>query len=134
MPEMPALRFALGHDFESFAAEELEIRRRVALPPFRRLARIVLAHAREKQVQQEAEELADRVREAVSAGAFELAEVHPPNPCTLKRLRKKYRYDLLIQTADASDMRRLFNALRHSGALRAKVESMIVDVDPVSLT
>ena len=48
--------------------------------------------------------------------------------------RKKYRYDLLVRTANASDLRRLLGMLRQSGALRAKVESTIIDVDPVSLT
>lgn len=134
MPEIPALKFALKHDFESFATDELEVRGRVSLPPFRRLARIVLAHPRERRAQQEAEGLADRIRSIIETESLEFADVLGPNPCPLKRLRGKYRHDLLIRTANASAMRQLLNTLRRSGTLRAKVESMIVDVDPVSLT
>jgi primosomal protein N' (replication factor Y) len=134
IPNMPALKFALKHDYESFVTEELEVRRRVGLPPFRRLARVVLAHPREERARQEAEALADRVREAIDAASLELADVQGPNPCALSRLRGKYRYDLLIRTANASAMRQLMGSLKESGALRTKAESTIVDVDPVSLT
>ena len=52
----------------------------------------------------------------------------------LSRLRGRYRYDLLLRTANASSMRRLLADLEESKALRTKAESLIIDVDPVSLT
>ena len=134
MPEMPALKFALKHDYDSFVAKEIEFRSRVALPPFRRLARIVLAHARESRVREEAEALVERIGHTMKAEAVDGADLLGPTPCTLKRLRGKYRYDLLIRTPNATSMRQLLNALRRSHTLRTKAESMIVDVDPVSLT
>ncbi|MCH7808556.1 MAG: primosomal protein N', partial [Planctomycetes bacterium] len=35
MPELEGLKYALEHDYESFATAELEIRHRVGMPPFR---------------------------------------------------------------------------------------------------
>ena len=41
-PHTPAVRFAARHDYEGFAREEPEQRERAGLPPFARMARIVL--------------------------------------------------------------------------------------------
>ncbi|MGB2984312.1 MAG: primosomal protein N' [Phycisphaerae bacterium] len=133
-PELPALKHALAHDYESFAAEELRVRCHVGLPPFRRLARIVLAHAREETVQHEAEALFGRIHKAIGVLSLEYTDVLGPNPCVLSRLRGKYRYDLLVRTANASAMRQLMRHLEESNALRTKAESVIIDVDPVALT
>ena len=132
-PDIPALRHALTHDYESFASGELALRRKVGLPPFRRLARIVLADRRDERALRGAETLATGIRTTIEAGPYELADVYGPNPCVLKRLRGRYRYDLTIRTADASTLRRLLRTMRESGLLRAKVDSMMIDVDPVSM-
>ncbi len=133
-PALPVLKHALGHDYESFATEELRSRQRVGLPPFRRLARIVLAHPREETVRREAEALYGRVREAIDSLSLAHTDVLGPTPCVLSRLRGKYRYDLLLRTLNASALRGLLCNLEESGTLRTKTESIIVDVDPVTLT
>jgi primosomal protein N' (replication factor Y) len=133
-PQLSALRHALGHDYESFATEELRIRRKIGLPPFRRLARIVLAHPREETARREAEAMVSRILDAIASQSLEHADVLGPNPCLLARLRGKYRYDLLVRTANASAMRQLIGHLEQSHVLRAKVESVIIDVDPVALS
>jgi primosomal protein N' (replication factor Y) len=168
-PDLPAIRCAVGHDYEGFVNAELRARERIGLPPFRRLARIVLAHKREESARSEADALAERIRTAIgstttvqnrgSAAAdtvasgpragcgasddcrtgesndwYSSADVLGPSPCPLARLRGKYRYDILLRTADASAMRRFLERLETKGTLRTKAESMIIDVDPVSLT
>ena len=132
-PDLPALRLALRHDYEAFATQELPLRQRVGLPPFRRLARIVLSHPRQETVRQEAEALNGRVREAIDTLGLELADTLGPSPCVLPRLRGRYRYELLVRTAGASAMRKLTHHLSTLGKLRTKADSMVIDVDPVSL-
>ncbi len=133
-PELPALRYALAHDYESFAEQEIPIRKQIGLPPFRRLARIILAHKREATARQEAEAVTGRVLDAIASLSLTHSDVLGPNPCTLARLRGKYRYDLLVRTANATTMRQLLSHLKQTNALRAKVESIIIDVDPVALS
>ncbi len=132
MPDLPSLNFALRHDYESFAAAELEVRRRVGLSPFRRLARIVVSHAREETAEQQGEALAERVRGALAALAIGGADVLGPNPCALRRLRRKYRYDLVIRTATAADLHRLMDHVLGNRLLKSTA-TVIVDVDPVNL-
>jgi primosomal protein N' (replication factor Y) len=133
MPELPALHDALRHDFEAFAEQELAARRRVGLPPFRRIARVVLAHPREETARREAEALAERIRDGLSALRLEEADVLGPNPCALPRLRGRYRFDLILRTIDASHLQRLTGWLIEAGALRTKAEFTVIDVDPVEM-
>ncbi len=132
-PEMPALSFALRHDYQAFAEAELKVREQVGFPPFRRLARVVLMHPREETARREAESLVARIHSALETLKLADADIIGPNPCTLSRLRGRYRYDVLVRTLNASDMRRLTARLESDGALRTKAESIVVDVDPVSL-
>jgi primosomal protein N' (replication factor Y) len=133
-PDVPALTYALKHDYESFAAAETRARQDVGLPPFRRLTRIVIGHEREATAMSEATALGERIGAAIEELALEFSDVLGPNPCILRRLRRKYRYDLLIRTASATVMRRLLNHLAVDDALRTRAKSTIIDVDPVSLT
>lgn len=54
-PELPALRCALSHDYESFVAGELPIRQRTGFPPFGRIARLIVSDGREEQARQQVE-------------------------------------------------------------------------------
>ncbi len=132
-PGLPALTHALRHDYVAFAEAELQDRARVGWPPFSRLARIVLTHAREETARKEGETLAARIVSAIERQRLENADVLGPNPCALSRLRGKYRYDVLVRTEGAADLRRLMQDLDTAGQLRTKAESTIIDVDPVSL-
>ncbi len=133
-PALPALRHALKHDYQSFVAEELPARQRAGLPPFCRLARIVLSNSREETVRREAEALYGHIHEAINRLALPGADVIGPTPCVLSRLRGKYRYDLLLRATDAMVLRQLIAHLEQSNTLSTKAGSVIVDVDPVSLT
>ncbi|MCJ7545007.1 MAG: primosomal protein N', partial [Phycisphaerae bacterium] len=56
----PAIRLAAGHDYDGFAAGELELRRQAAMPPFVRLVRFVIRHADATKAEDSAGTLAER--------------------------------------------------------------------------
>jgi len=132
-PESDAIGAAIHHDFPAFVGPELEIRRRFRLPPFTRLTRIVLAHARQEQVAAEADALADRVRAAITALDLPDTDVLGPHPCVFARLRGQYRHEVLLRSDSPAHMQKLLNHLRAERALKARVTTFTVDVDPVSL-
>ncbi len=133
MPELPALTFALTHDYPGFAAHELSMRARTGFPPFRRLARFIVSHTRDEQARQESELLAGRIRPALVAVGANQADLLGPMPAPIPRLRGQYRYDLLLRMATASDLRKVLDQLRADRALRVKSAQLTIDVDPVSL-
>ena len=74
-PETPAIRLAATHDFEKFAAQELEDRRQFQLPPYRRMARLILRHPGETECAERAAALHAAL--VAIARAFSVAE--PPS-------------------------------------------------------
>jgi primosomal protein N' (replication factor Y) len=134
MPELPALTFALTHDYPGFAAHELSMRSRIGFPPFRRLARFIVSHTRDEQARQEAEILAGRVRIVLGVVNANQADVLGPTHAPIPRLRGHYRHDLLLRTATAADLRQVLDRLRSDRSLRVKSAQLTIDVDPVSLS
>jgi primosomal protein N' (replication factor Y) len=132
-PDLPSLGFALRHDYESFATRELALRERVGWPPYRRLARMVFAHARDETAGKEAARVAEFAKEGIRTLGLAGADVIGPNPCPLHRLRRQYRQDLLLRTGGAGDLHRLLQYLEAAGVLRGRVATQVVDVDPVNL-
>lgn len=133
-PGLPALQCALRHDYPSFAETELPLRQQVGLPPFRRLARLVVSHSREERARLAAKELAEEVLTAIQELQLSASDVLGPAACMITRMRKKYRFDLLVRTADGAGLRRLMGHLTSSGRLRTKRAELAVDVDPVNLS
>jgi len=132
-PELPALQFAIHHDYAGFAAAELSVRSKVRFPPFARLARFIVSHPREEVARTESALLAERVRTTISRLTMPRADVLGPGHAPMPRLRGRYRYDLLLRTESASDLRRMLQTLRADRSLTVRSAGLIVDVDPVSL-
>ncbi len=129
---VPALRFAIQHDYEGFARHELGIRRQLSWPPFSRLARVVISHTSRDRARAEANELARGITGFLAEHKL-AGQVLGPQSAPLARLRNLYRFDLLIQTADASRLLETMEALRHNDVLKPSGYRVMVDVDPVSL-
>ncbi len=132
-PDAPALQAAIRHDYRAFVAGELESRRRWGYPPFARLARLVLSHPREQQVRDAANALAERLLEAVTALELPETDVLGPHPCLITRVRGQYRYDLRLRCRRAGHLQQVLDHARTHKLLRARVKTVVIDVDPVSL-
>ncbi len=134
VPELPSMRAALTHDYETFAQNELTVRERASLPPFSRLARLILSHPREEVAKQETDVVVGRIQDVLAKLSMSGANVLGPNACAMARIRNLYRYEIIIRTANASDLRRLMAMLREKKCLFSKAKSLVVDVDPVSFS
>jgi primosomal protein N' len=49
------------------------------------------------------------------------------------RIRRQYRYELLIRSPDAGRLMETMDRLRHEGVLTPNSKNTLVDMDPVSL-
>ena len=132
-PQTPALQAAMRHDYLAFADSELPPRQTLHWPPFARLVRFVLAGAKETVVRNEIVDLGNRIRDSLAAAGLTSMHLFGPHPCPLIRLRKQYRYELLLRAPDAIAQRTALDHLRANRVLRAKVPSFMIDVDPISM-
>ncbi len=131
-PEHPAIQCAARHDYEAFAAQELEHRRKFGYPPFARLARIVVRGADEEKVRKRAETAVERIRAAaenVSPGPIRLLG---PAVCPIARINRQYRYQVLVKAPQARSTVQLFDAAREHLAGPGGDVTVAVDIDPLS--
>ncbi|MFZ9881933.1 MAG: replication restart helicase PriA, partial [Phycisphaerales bacterium] len=129
-PDAPSIRLAAAHDYERFAAQELEDRRQFRLPPYRRLARLVLRHPGETECAERAAALAEALRRIVGGG-FSGVEVQGPSICPIARISGKYRRQIELFAESASDLTKVLAAARSEGLLKLG-EELAVDVDAIS--
>lgn len=127
-PHNPALTFAASHDYEAFAATELENRRRWQYPPFAYLARIVLSGKDRKKVLQRATACAAALTPAAQERG---ASLLGPAPCVHQRLRGLFRFHLLIKAPAAEALEAIVAASSAALASRAGID-VTLDVNPQS--
>lgn len=137
-PDHPAIQFAAGHDADGFYAVELEARRELGYPPFKRLVNLRVDAPSEDGARRAASWLASGVsaRLTADAGLAGLVEMVGPAPAPLSRLRGRHRWHLLLKCASSAAVRRLAAAVaaeaRQPGGLTRGVV-LSVDVDPATL-
>jgi primosomal protein N' (replication factor Y) len=158
-PEHAAIQAAVRHDYETFAAGELPPREEHGYPPFASLIRLVVRGPSEVQTESFAEELADRVREALAGDPADglvlpakpktpsaddtlipTVPMNPaadprvlgPAPAPIAKLRGNFRFHIQVHGPDDMQLRR---AVRDAAdRLKAPDGVMwIADVDPVDM-
>jgi primosomal protein N' (replication factor Y) len=131
LPDDPTIRTALKQDYAGFAITELASRREVGLPPFVRLARIILRHQDQAQLHNIAHEVAQKVTTAIAA-AGGIVAMRGPMPCAIGRIAGFHRNQILLQAERAEPLQAVLAAVRAAGGF-AKAEAVAVDVDPVAM-
>ncbi|HEY8476359.1 MAG TPA: primosomal protein N' [Chloroflexota bacterium] len=121
-PDHYAIRTAQQHDYPSFYEREVRFRRQQGYPPFCRLARLVYAATNEQQCWRETQRVTRRLRDIVRSLGIGGIDVLGPVPCFHRRLRGRFRWQVVLRGDDfAPLLRRL-----------ALPRGWVVDVDPVS--
>lgn len=133
-PAHPLFAALKAHDFEAFAASQLEERRAAGLPPFTHLA-LLRAEARQGDIA--AAFLDDAVTQAQGLPGEAAVTLYPPVPPTMARVAGVERMQMLVESASRGALQRFLAAWlpalhhvrgRHRGLLR-----WAVDVDPLGI-
>ncbi|MFT4012458.1 MAG: primosomal protein N' [Paracoccus sp. (in: a-proteobacteria)] len=127
-PEHPVIRAILSGRDEEFWDAEAAQRQAAGMPPFGRLAGIILSHPDQPVVENHARALAACAEPLARIGA----ELWGPAPAPIARIRGRYRVRLLIRAARQAPLQQaisqwLARAPKAPGNLR-----LSVDVDPMS--
>lgn len=131
-PEHPAIRFAMKHDVQGFLDHELHDRAEVGYPPFRRLTLFRIEALDEHAARQAAGQIAAYARTSPE-GLSKTVEVLGPAVAPIAQLRARFRFRVLLRSADR-------RALRQATAAAMTVLKdldnrvrVVVDVDPVGM-
>ncbi|MFV1857896.1 MAG: primosomal protein N' [Anaerolineales bacterium] len=121
-PEHYAIQAAAQHNYDAFYEAELEMRRQLEYPPYKRLARLIFRHTSEEAAQSAAERMAGSLEARIRELGLRRADLIGPVPAYFRRVRGEYRWMVVIR---ASDPTRLLPDDLPRG--------WTVDIDPVSL-
>jgi len=122
-PEQPVIAALAAGDREAFIAEEQTARRVLGMPPFGRLAAIIIASQSEDQV---AKIAADLGRSFIAPDGV---QIYGPAPAVLTRLRGWVRYRLLIQAPREIKLQPILREWLSAASIPRTVK-VKVDIDP----
>jgi len=132
LPNQPAIQFALTGDFDGFVKEELKHRKACNLPPFWRLAVVLMRDRNFDKLDAAGKAIRQKIDRIVETDRLD-AVVRGPMPAVISRLQRFHRMQIIIQAPGASSMQRLFASLRvHLGRIRPTVK-IAIDIDPINL-
>ena len=124
-PDAPVIAALVSGDVAGFYDAETEARREAAMPPFGRLAAIIVS----AEDQGEAEDVARRI--GAAAPKVEAMAVFGPAPAPLAMLRGRHRQRILVHAARALDVQDVIRDWLGGVEWGPKVR-VAVDVDPYS--
>lgn len=111
-PENPLFGYIKNDDYVSFYNEEIKKRRRVKLPPFSHLIRILSTSTNKKK----ARELINTTAEELSKSRYEFLGA---SLCPIERIKDKWRYHLLVKV---NDPRKFFHTTSLPRGVLAEVD------------
>jgi primosomal protein N' (replication factor Y) len=125
MPEHPVMKALISGDPEGFVALEIEARRRAGMPPFGRLAAVIVSGLDPTATHETAQALARTAPQAPEL------KVLGPAPAPLSLLRGRHRWRLLLKADRAIDVpetvRRWLDTVTPPGQVQVRA-----DIDPYS--
>jgi primosomal protein N' (replication factor Y) (superfamily II helicase) len=126
MPEHPVVAALVSGDRDTFLAREIDERRKATLPPFGRLAALLVSASSREAAESYAREVA---RAAPAAAKI---EVLGPAEAPLAVIRGRYRFRLLVKATREADLQ-AYLRLWLSAVPKAKGDiRLTVDIDPYS--
>lgn len=130
-PDHPAILAAQRHDYAMFANQELPVREEFGYPPFAAMVRLVVRGPNETQMEQFADELAEKLHDQAARQGIE-PRILGPAPAPIPRLRGYFRGHILLFHDDAAELLTLVR--QGSDGVKAPAEVLwSIDVDPVAM-
>ncbi len=99
-PEHYAIQAAAEHDYAGFYLEEIRFRTQRALPPFRRIVRLLISDPISDRAERMAKEMAQVLNLTVRERALAATEILGPTPAFFTRLDGRYRWHIVVHTPD----------------------------------
>ncbi|KAB2541579.1 primosome assembly protein PriA [Salipiger aestuarii] len=126
-PEHPVIRAILSGDEENFWKAEAEERRAAGMPPYGRLAAVILSSTEA----QEAFDLGNAMARQDAPLRKIGAQIYGPAPAPIARVRGRHRVRLLVKAAKGVALQPALSAWAAQFRLRGELR-MAIDIDPQS--
>lgn len=131
-PKHYAVLSAAQHDYNAFYKREIRERESGGYPPYRRLANFAIECEAPRGAERAIAALHRLTRQQIQALGFRGMEILGPAPATVRRVKKKYRWNLGVLSVSPKRLNRLVRATRDAFDNENPVSSaqLKVDLDP----
>ena len=133
VPDHYAVRAALTHDYEGFAARELKERESPAYPPGVRMVNAVLSSPAQELAARNAEVAVEWFRGHLAKERLRGVEVIGPAPSPIERLHGRWRWHFLARSTSAKSLGQAFSAFQADFRPKGGDVRVVIDRDPVAL-
>ncbi len=123
-PDHPAIRFAALHDYDGFAAAELQERAAVGFPPTQRLVYLGVIGRDRRRVAETARRYAGYLRDA------KIAEVLGPAPYPVARVNNEWRYRIALRSRRPAALREIVRERIVKAARADRTTRLAINADP----
>lgn len=130
-PDHPAIEAAVRHNYEMFARAELPVREAFSYPPFTHAVRLVFRGAAEAATETLACAMGQQIRDTLQQRGV-ASHISGPAPAPIAKLRGKFRYHMLIRSAQQEALCHAIREVTSQFAANNEVQ-WIVDVDAISM-
>jgi len=120
-PQHFCIETASHHDYHTFYAAEIAVRRGYNYPPFRRFVKFTYSHENRHRCQNEALLLFESLNKWIDRLALEDTDIVGPAPTLIERVRGKYHWQMIVRGPDLHRLLRVIDA-----------PGWEIDIDPVS--
>ena len=125
-PDHPVMRAIVSGDQPAFYEREIKERRREKLPPFGRLAALIVS----ADTRADAEDFARKLRRAAPVAPG--IEVLGPAEAPLALIRGRYRFRLLVRGDLSANLQTYIRAMRKDAGPERGTVRVAIDIDPQS--
>lgn len=132
-PEHPAIQAASRHDYEKFAHDEMNHRRKFNYPPLGSVGRIIIRGSNEDETEAVSETILGRLEAARNTLGYEV-RILGPAPPPISRLRGKYRFHILLQSVDPNHLGQVIRRATDNYKVPDKCDAQyVIDIDPMDM-
>lgn len=133
-PTHTSIQFAITHNFEEFAKQELEFRKQLSYPPHGKLASLRIQgndHSKVQHAAQITQRRASILKDRHHQ--YEQIKILGPTASAIAKLRGKYRYHILLKAKDSKILENFCTQLVGDEKWLLSGTRLLVDIDPYSM-
>ena len=131
-PHHYSIRAARDQDYGRFMRRELELRRELMYPPYARIAMVRIEGEDAGRVGAIATQVAAILTRSAKP---ETLRVLGPAPAPIERIKQRYRWQVMVKSAELKEMRAILAAMRTAIAPAAERSAVrvAIDIDPINM-
>lgn len=126
-PENEIIAFAKRQDFESFAKQELALRKELFYPPYSDILKLTIVDKDERKAWELGDEAASFLRKQYALEKWKRTEIMGPFPSGVTKVRDLYRINIVVKSQAMENVKSCL-----AGSRFRTEKNIYFDVDPVT--